>query len=249
MPLDRRPQPRSGEKCGPAVASSRTALYNERAGAETRFPSLPPVSQHFVVHASNPQRRLLSRASAIVRAGGVIAYPTDSTCALGCGIQHKQAQDRIRALRGVADSHEFSLVCRDISELAVYGRVDNAAYRLLRACTPGPYTFILRATRDVPRRLQDPKRKTVGLRVPANVVARRLVETLGEPLMSSTLMLPGDDLPLPGADAVAERLGSMIDAVLDAGHCGIEPTTVVDLTADTPVIVREGRGDPAPFVR
>ena len=224
-------------------------VYNARVGKRPRFPSPSPVSQHFVVHASNPQGRLLSRASAIVRAGGVIAYPTDSTCALGCGIQHKQAQDRIRALRGVADSHEFSLVCRDISELAVYGRVDNAAYRLLRACTPGPYTFILRATRDVPRRLQDPKRKTVGLRVPANIVARRLVETLGEPLMSSTLMLPGDDLPLPDADAVAERVGSMIDAVLDTGHCGIEPTTIVDLTGGIPVIVREGRGNPAPFVQ
>ena len=206
------------------------------------------MSQRFAVHASNPQGRLLSRASAIVRAGGVIAYPTDSTCALGCGIRHRQAQDRIRTLRGVADSHEFSLVCRDLAEVAAYGRVDNAAYRLLRACTPGPYTFILRATRDVPRRLQDPKRRTVGLRVPGNVVARRLVEMLGEPLMSSTLMLPGDDFPLPDAGAIVERLGSRIDAVLDAGHCGIEPTTVVDLTGDVPVVVREGKGDVAPFV-
>lgn len=207
------------------------------------------MSQLFAVHAINPQGRLLSRASAIVRAGGIIAYPTDSTCALGCGIRHKQAQDRIRALRGVADSHEFSLVCRDLSELAAYGRVDNAAYRLLRACTPGPYTFILQATRDVPRRLQDPKRKTVGLRVPGNVVARRLVETLGEPLMSSTLILPGDDFPLPDAGAIVERLGSRIDAVLDAGRCGVEPTTVVDLTGEAPVVVREGKGDVAPFAR
>ena len=205
------------------------------------------MSQRFVIHAVNPQRRLLSHVSAIVRASGVIAYPTDSTYAFGCAISCKQAQDRIRALRGVADSHEFTLMCQDISELAAYGRVDNIAYRLLRACTPGPYTFILRATRDVPRRLQDPKRRTVGLRVPDNVVARRLVETLGEPLMSSTLMLPGESLPISDADVIAERLGTMVDAVLDAGHCGIEPTTVVDLTGDIPEIVRKGRGDPAPF--
>jgi tRNA threonylcarbamoyl adenosine modification protein (Sua5/YciO/YrdC/YwlC family) len=161
----------------------------------------------------------------------------------------KAAQDRIRRIRRLDDQHDFTLVCRDLSEIAIYARVENAAYRLMRATTPGAYTFILRATHEVPRRLQNPKRKTVGIRVPDNRIARQLLEVLSEPIMSSTLILPGADLPMTDPEAIREELSKQVDLVIDGGFCGVEPTTVVDLMEDTPIVRRRGKGDPAPFER
>jgi tRNA threonylcarbamoyl adenosine modification protein (Sua5/YciO/YrdC/YwlC family) len=201
------------------------------------------VSQYFEIHAANPQQRLITRAVAVVRAGGVMVYPTDSCYALGCCLGDKAPMERIRRIRKVDSGHNFTLVCRDLSELAAYARVDNSAYRLLKSLTPGPYTFILPASREVPRRLQNPRRKTIGLRVPAHPIAQALLESLGEPLMSSTLLLPGDDLPLTDPQEMRERLGSQVDLVIDGGYCGLEPTTVLDLTGDTPNVLRHGRGD------
>jgi tRNA threonylcarbamoyl adenosine modification protein (Sua5/YciO/YrdC/YwlC family) len=201
------------------------------------------VSQYFEIHADNPQQRLVTRAVAVVRAGGVIVYPTDSCYALGCCLGDKAPMERIRRIRKVDSGHNFTLVCRDLSEIASYARVDNSAYRMLKSLTPGPFTFILQASREVPRRLQNPRRKTIGLRVPDNPIAQALLESLGEPLMSSTLLLPGDDLPLTDPQEMRERLGSQVDLVIDGGYCGLEPTTVLDLTGDTPKVLRRGRGD------
>lgn len=201
------------------------------------------MSQHFEIHAASPQKRLITRAVAVIRAGGVIVYPTDSCYALGCCLGEKAAMERIRRIRRVDASHNFTLVCRDLSELATYARVDNSAFRLLKALTPGPYTFILQAGREVPRRLQNPRRKTIGLRVPRHPITQALLESLGEPLMSSTLLLPGDDLPLTDSREMLERLDSQVDLVIDGGYCGLEPTTVLDLTGDTPNVLRHGRGD------
>jgi len=206
-----------------------------------------PMAQYFVINAENPQRRLIEQAADIVRQGGLIAYPTDSCYALGCHLGDKQAQERIRAIRQVDERHHFTLVCRDLSEIAHYARVDNPAYRLLRAATPGSYTFILRASQEVPRRLQNPKRRTIGLRIPDHRVAQALLSELGEPLLSSTLTLPGDELPLNDAQEIRARLEHQVDLVMDAGSCGIEMTTVVDLTGDTPQIVRVGKGRIEPF--
>lgn len=201
------------------------------------------MSQYFEIHAANPQQRLISRAVAVLRGGGVIVYPTDSCYALGCCLGEKAPMERIRRIRQVDSSHDFTLVCRDLSELATYARVDNSAYRLLKALTPGPYTFILPASREVPRRLQNPRRKTIGLRVPKHPIAQALLESLDEPLMSSTLLLPGEDLPLTDAHEILERLGPQVDLVIDGGYCGLEPTTVLDLTGETPKVLRHGRGD------
>lgn len=201
------------------------------------------MSQYFEIHAANPQQRLISRAVAVVRAGGVIVYPTDSCYALGCCLGDKAPMERIRRIRKVDSSHNFTLVCRDLSEIANYARVDNRAFRLMKSLTPGPFTFVLQASREVPRRLQNPRRKTIGLRVPANAIAQALLESLGEPLMSSTLLLPGDDLPLTDPHEMRERLGSSVDLVIDGGYCGLEPTTVLDLTGETPKVLRRGRGD------
>ena len=201
------------------------------------------MSQYFEIHAANPQQRLISRAVAVLRGGGVIVYPTDSCYALGCCLGEKAPMERIRRIRQVDSSHDFTLVCRDLSELATYARVDNSAYRLLKALTPGPYTFILPASREVPRRLQNPRRKTIGLRVPKHPIAQALLESLDEPLMSSTLLLPGEDLPLTDAHEIVERLGPQVDLVIDGGYCGLEPTTVLDLTGETPKVLRHGRGD------
>lgn len=201
------------------------------------------MSQIFEIHAANPQPRLISRAVAVIRAGGVIVYPTDSCYALGCCLGDKPAMERIRRIRKVDAGHNFTLVCRDLSELASYARVDNSAFRLLKALTPGPYTFILQASREVPRRLQNPRRKTIGLRVPDHPIAQALLESLGEPLMSSTLLLPGDELPLSDSAAMLERLKGRVDLIIDGGYCGLEPTTVLDLTGDTPKVLRHGRGD------
>lgn len=200
------------------------------------------MSQFFQIHPVNPQQRLIRQAVDILRNDGVIAYPTDSSYALGCCIGDKRGIERIRRIRGLDDSHDFSLVCRDLSEIAVFARVENTAYRLLKALTPGPYTFILRATGEVPRRLQNPKRKTIGIRVPDNPICQALLEALGEPLMSSTLILPGSEVPETDAQDIRERLEHELDLVIDGGNCSLEPTTVVDMVEGVPVVVRAGLG-------
>jgi tRNA threonylcarbamoyl adenosine modification protein (Sua5/YciO/YrdC/YwlC family) len=205
------------------------------------------MAQYFVIHPENPQRRLLQQAAAIVRGGGLIVYPTDSCYALGCQLGDKAAQERIRAIRKVGPQHHFTLVCRDLSEIAHYARVDNSQYRMLKSTTPGSYTFILQATREVPRRLQNARRSTIGLRVPEHAVVQALLAELGEPLLSSTLLLPGDDVPLNDAREIRERLEREVDLVLDGGPCGIEMTTVVDLTGEVPVVARTGKGSLEPF--
>lgn len=205
------------------------------------------MSQYFQVHPVNPQARLIQQAVAIVRRGGVIAYPTDSAYALGCQLGDKAALERIRRIRKLDDNHNFTLVCRDLSELGTYARVDNAAYRLIRNHTPGPYTFILKATDEVPRRLLHPKRRTIGLRVPENPIALALLEGLGEPLMSVTLLLPGEELPMTDPELIRERLEHDIDLVIDGGACATELTSVIDLAEDTPRVVRVGRGEVGAF--
>jgi tRNA threonylcarbamoyl adenosine modification protein (Sua5/YciO/YrdC/YwlC family) len=205
------------------------------------------VSQFFQVHPDNPQARLVRQAVDIIRAGGVIVYPTDSAYALGCQIGDKAALDRIRRIRRLDADHNFTLVCRDLSELATYARVDNTQYRLLRNNTPGPYTFILKATSEVPRRLMHAKRKTVGLRVPENNIAQALLADLGEPLMSVTLILPGDELPLIDPYEIRDTLEHDVDLVIDGGYCGMEPTSVIDLADDLPLVLRVGKGDVTPF--
>lgn len=206
------------------------------------------MSQFFQIHPDNPQARLIRQAVAILREGGVIAYPTDSSYALGWRIDDKGAMDRVEQLRQTDRSHTFTVVCRDLSDISVYARIDNRQFRLLKAATPGPFTFILRATGELPRRLQNPKRKTVGIRVPDHAIVRALLDELGEPLMSSTLLLPGDELPLNEPDTIRERLEHQIDLVIDGGPCPLEPTTVLDLTGDVPEVLRQGRGDPTPFL-
>ncbi len=206
------------------------------------------MSQFFQVHPDNPQHRLIRQAVDIIRAGGVVAYPTDSAYALGCHIGDKNALDRIRRIRQLDDKHNFTLVCRDLSELASYARVDNAAYRLLRNNTPGAYTFILEATSEVPRRLKHPKRKTIGLRVPHNNIALALLQDLNEPLMSVTLIMPGDEYPLIDPYEIREILEHEVDLVIDGGYCGMEPTTVIDLSAEASELVRQGKGEAEPFL-
>jgi tRNA threonylcarbamoyl adenosine modification protein (Sua5/YciO/YrdC/YwlC family) len=205
------------------------------------------MAQYFSIHVDNPQPRLIRRAVEIVRDGGLMVYPTDSCYALGCHIGDKTAMERIRRIRGVDEHHHFTLVCRDLSELGQYAVVDNAQYRSLKAATPGSYTFILRATREVPKRLLNPRRKTIGLRVPDHAVVRALLEEMGEPILSSTLILPGDETPLNDGEEIRCRLEHDVDLILDGGPCGVEATTVVDLTEQAPVIVRQGKGTTAPF--
>lgn len=206
------------------------------------------MSQFFQIHPHNPQPRLIRQAVAIIRAGGVIAYPTDSSYALGCQLGDRSAMERIQRIRRTDKYHNFTLVCRDLAEIAIYARVDNSQYRLLKAATPGPFTFILRATREVPRRLQNPKRKTIGIRVPDNPIVRALLEELGEPMMSSTLILPGEDRPLNDPEAIRERLEQQLDLIIDGGPCSHQPTTVLDLVDDTSRLVRQGKGDASPFL-
>lgn len=206
------------------------------------------MAQYFEVHPTHPQARLVARAAEILRGGGVVAYPTDSCYALGCQLGDKDAMVRLRRIRDVDERHHFTLMCRDLSEIASYARVDNAQFRLLKLCTPGSYTFILEATRELPRRLLHPKRKTIGLRIPDHPVALALLAELGEPLLSTTLILPGDEEPLTDGEAIRERLEHEVDAVLDAGSCGVVPTTVVDLTGRAPEVVRRGKGPVAPFL-
>jgi len=200
------------------------------------------MSQFFVIHPQNPQKRLISQTVAIIRSGGVIIYPTDSSYALGCHLDDKAAMERICRIRQTDKEHNFTLVCRDLSEIATYAKVDNVAFRLMKALTPGPYTFILKATHEVPRRLQNPKRKTIGLRVPDNAIAQAILEMLGEPIMSSTLILPEQEIPQTDPETIATVLGKQVELIIDGGHCGFEPTTVIDLLTGVPEVIRQGRG-------
>jgi len=205
------------------------------------------MTQRFTLHADNPQRRLVQQAVDILRDGGLMVYPTDSCYAFGCQMGARDAVARIERLRQTGRDHNFTLVCRDLSEIATYARVEDWAYRLLRAHTPGPYTFILTATREVPRRLQNPKRRTIGIRVPAHPVPLAIVGALGEPLMSSTLILPDDAIPLNDPEQIHARLRGQVDLLIESGNCSIEPTSVIDLTAGFPRVLRAGRGDVAAF--
>jgi tRNA threonylcarbamoyl adenosine modification protein (Sua5/YciO/YrdC/YwlC family) len=194
------------------------------------------------IHPQNPQPRLIRQAVQFIRDGGVVVYPTDSCYALGCHIGDKEAMERIAAIRQTDKNHHFTLVCRDLSEIARYARVNNQQYRLLRAHTPGAYTFILPASRETPKRLQNPKRRTIGIRVPDHPVPLAILKDLNEPIMSSTLLLPGDDMPLTDAREIRERLDRQVAAVIDGGNCGLEPTTVIDMAGEAPVIARQGKG-------
>jgi tRNA threonylcarbamoyl adenosine modification protein (Sua5/YciO/YrdC/YwlC family) len=205
------------------------------------------MAQYFAIHPKDPQRRLIRRAVEIVRDGGLMVYPTDSCYALGCHIGDKGAMERIRRIRQLDELHHFTLVCRDLSELGQYAIVDNIQFRLLKASTPGSYTFILKASREVPKRLLNPRRHTIGVRVPDHNVVRALLEEMGEPILSSTLIMPGDALPLNDMDDIRRRLQHDVEVVLDGGSCGVEMTTVVDLTGDVPAIVRRGRGSVSAF--
>ena len=200
------------------------------------------MNQYFVIHASHPQQRLLRRAADIVQSGGLVVYPTDTTYALGCHLGDKASLDRIRLVRRLDRQHHFTLTCRDLSEVSTYARVDNANYRVLRRLTPGPFTFLLPASREVPRRLVHPRRRTIGLRVPGNAIARGLLEALGQPMMTTTMRLPGHDTALTNADDIRERLENTVDLIVDGGHCGVVPTTVVDLTEEQPLVTRQGLG-------
>ena len=205
------------------------------------------MSQYFKVHPVDPQRRLLQRAVDIIRGGGIVVYPTDSSYAFGWQLGDKAALEKVRLIRQTQRDHDFTLVCRDLSEIATYAKVDNPEYRLLRAHTPGPYTFILRATHETPKRLQDPKRRSIGIRVPDHRIAQGLLEILGEPLMSSTLLLPGDSVPLTEPEEVVDRVGKLVDAIIDGGACGVELTSIVDFSRGEIAVLRRGKGDTSAF--
>jgi len=204
-------------------------------------------SKYHEIHPTHPQPRLIRQIVEIVQAGGVVVYPTDSCYAFGCHIGDKSAMERIARLRETDRRHHFTLVCRDLSEISKYARVNNQQYRTLKAFTPGPYTFILAATKETPKRLQNEKRRTIGIRVPDHPVPQLMLETLGEPMMSSTLLMPGDEFPMTDAREIQERLFHMVDAVIDGGNCGLEPTSVVDLEGPAPVVARRGKGDVSAF--
>jgi tRNA threonylcarbamoyl adenosine modification protein (Sua5/YciO/YrdC/YwlC family) len=201
------------------------------------------MGQFFSIHPDNPQPRLVRQAAEIIRNGGVIVYPTDSSYALGCRLGDKDAATRIRAIRGVDESHHMTLVCRDLAEISLYARVDNQQFRLLKVHTPGAYTFILEASREVPKRLQHPKRKTIGLRIPDHPVVQALLTELNEPLLSSTLILPGEHLPLCDTDEIREKIGPRVDLILESGACSLDMTTVIDLSGGVPVLIRRGKGE------
>ncbi|WP_194721612.1 L-threonylcarbamoyladenylate synthase [Noviherbaspirillum malthae] len=205
------------------------------------------MSQFFQIHPENPQLRLIKQAVQIIHGGGIVALPTDSCYALVCQLDNKAAVDRLRRIRGVDDKHHLTLLCRDLSEIAQYARVDNRQYRMLKSATPGPFTVILEATKEVPRRLSHPSRKTIGLRVPENAIACAVLEELGQPLLGTTLILPDDEHPLTDPEEVRDRLERQIELVIDGGACSLEPTTVIDLTEEEPQLIRQGRGDPAVF--
>jgi len=207
----------------------------------------PRVAELIEIHPTDPQPRLVRQIVQIIRDGGLIAYPTDSSYAFGCRIGDKKAIDRIHRIRRTDKHHNFTLVCEDLSEISIYARVENWAYRLIKSLTPGPYTFILPATRQLPKMLQNPKRRTIGIRVPDHPLVSAMLEELGEPIMSSTLLLPGDDLPLTDAMDIEERIGHQVDAIIDAGPTGIQPTSVLDLSSGTAEVLRVGRGDVSQF--
>lgn len=206
------------------------------------------MSQIFRVHPESPQSRLIKQAADIIRKGGVAIYPTDGAYAIGCVMGDKRALDRIIQIRRLDAKHNFTLLCRDLSELATYARVDNIAYRLLKHNTPGPYTFILRGTLEVPRRLMHPKKKTIGLRVPDNAIALALLEELNEPMMTATLQMPGDEYPMTDPEEMLQFMGKQVDLVIDGGWGEMVCTTVIDMTEDNPQVIREGKGDPTPFM-
>lgn len=205
------------------------------------------MAQYFTLHPEQPQPRLIRQAAEIMRSGGLVAFPTDSAYALGGITGDAELLQRIRRIRGVDERHHFTLMCRDLSEIATYARVDNAQYRLLKATTPGPYTFILEGTRELPRRLLHPKRKTIGLRVPEHPVVAALLAELDEPILTSTLLLPGEGLPLTDPEEIRDRLEKQLELIIEAGYCGPEATTVIDLTSGAPILIRAGRGDLSPF--
>ncbi|UTW02548.1 threonylcarbamoyl-AMP synthase [Amphritea atlantica] len=205
------------------------------------------MSQLFQIHPDNPQSRLISQAVEIIRKGGVIVYPTDCAYALGCHLGDKSAVEKIKRIRKLDDKHNFTLVCRDLSEIGTYAKVNNSVYRLLKYMTPGAYTFILNATTEVPRRLLHPKRRTIGLRIPQNNIALQLMEALGEPIMSTSLIMPGEELPLIDPYEIRDLLQHEVDLVIDGGYCGMEATTVINLVDDAPVVIRHGAGDVSAF--
>lgn len=205
------------------------------------------MSQFLQIHPENPQPRLIAQAVQIIRKGGVVVYPTDSGYALGCHLGDKQSVNKIRRIRGLSDKHNFTLICRDLSELGTYAQVDNSAYRLLRSHTPGPYTFILKATSEVPKRLMQAKRKTIGLRVPDNAITQALLAHLNEPLMSVTMMLPGEVLPLTDPYDIKQSHEHELDLIIDGGYCGMEPTSIIDLVDGAPKVMRRGQGDVSDF--
>jgi tRNA threonylcarbamoyl adenosine modification protein (Sua5/YciO/YrdC/YwlC family) len=206
------------------------------------------MSEFLQVHPVNPEPRVIRRAVEVLMQGGVIVYPTDSTYALGCHIGDKSALDRIRKIRQLGDKHNFTLVCSDLSSLASYAKVHNSAYRILKAYTPGAYTYILKATPEVPRRLMHPKKKTIGIRVPDNAIAQAILHQLGEPIMSTSLILPGEDEQLFDAHEMRLKVGKLVDLIIDGGAGGLEPTTMVDLVEGVPEVLRQGKGDPSPFL-
>ena len=206
------------------------------------------MTQYFEIHPDNPQPRIIRSAVEMIRAGAVVVYPTDSSYALGCHIGDKAAMQKIARIRQFDKTHHFTLVCRDLSEISTYAKVDNVAYRLLKAHTPGAYTFLLQATKEVPKRLQNAKRKTIGLRVPDHPVAQALLAELGEPIMSSTLIMPGDEMPLSDPYEIRERLANQVDAIIDAGNCGLDATSIIDLVTGVPEVLRVGKGDVSDFV-
>jgi len=205
------------------------------------------MAQFFQIHPDNPQPRLIRRSVDILLEGGVIVYPTDSSYALGCQIGEKSAMERIRRIRDVDERHNFTLVCRDLSEITTYAKIDNQAFRLLKSFTPGPFTFIFEGTKQVPRRLMHPRRKTLGIRVPDHAICRELLAVLDQPILSTTLILPNDDMPLTDPYDMRDLLDHHVDLVIDGGFCGLEPTTVVDMTQDPPALVRRGKGDASLF--
>jgi tRNA threonylcarbamoyl adenosine modification protein (Sua5/YciO/YrdC/YwlC family) len=205
------------------------------------------MSQFLQIHPEDPQPRLIAQAVQVIRSGGVVVYPTDSGYALGCHLGDKQSVNKIRRIRGLSEKHNFTLICRDLSELGTYAQVDNSAYRLLRSHTPGPYTFILKATSEVPKRLMHAKRRTIGLRVPDNAITQALLAHLDEPLMSVTMMLPGETLPLTDPYDIKQTLEHELDLIIDGGFCGMEPTSIIDLVEGTPEIIRRGQGDVSDF--
>lgn len=205
------------------------------------------MAQFFQIHPQNPQARLLKQAAQVIDAGGIVALPTDSSYALVCHLDDKGAVDRLRRIRGIDERHHLTLLCRDLSDISTYARVDNRQYRLLKAATPGPYTFILEATREVPRRLSHPSRKTIGLRVPEHAIAQALLAELQQPLLGTTLMLPDSDEPMNDPDEIREALQKQVELVIDGGACSLLPTSVIDLTGESPVVLREGRGDVSLF--